>query len=101
MSAALPFKNLRTFDPGFISHRAVVELWATAVWTGFPEMKVLQEVMAAAARRLATAVHPWAVATDPAAVCLLVLSRLNWKVKSARVWITDIGMTVDLLLLSP
>ena len=64
-------------------------------------MPVLQKVLADAARRLATAIHAWGVASDPAAVFLLVLARLNWKVESARVIVTDIGMKVDFLLLAP
>ena len=101
MAAALPLKKLRTFDPAFISHRGVVELWATAIWTGYPDLQVLQDVMAAAATKLVTAIHPWSVATDPAAVCLLVLDRLRWKVHNARVWVTDVGLKVDLMLLAP
>ena len=62
---------------------------------------MLEKVLADSAERLATAKHAWSVATDPAAVLLLVLDRLSWKVLSARKWVTDLGLEVDLLALAP
>ena len=75
--------------------------WATAVWEGYPNPRILQKCLEGAWRRLAGAKTKWGVATDPVVVFLLTLQRLDWQARDFRTLVTDMGRTVDLLRLAP
>ena len=61
----------------------------------------MQAALDGAVRRVQVAARPWAVATGPAAVFLLTMRRIGWRVESARCLVTDEGRRIDLTAMAP
>lgn len=88
-------------DPARIHLAQVVLQWSLAVWKAYPKLQLLEKTIQGAQRLLAKARCKWAAASDPACVLVLTLERISWTAKSARLWVSDQGIKVDLLALAP
>ena len=88
-------------DPAFEAHTSVAQHWAQAVWNSWMPEEDLQASIDYARSRIDKAQQPWSVVTGPAAALVCTLDRLQWRVVSAVLLITDEGREVDLRITPP
>ena len=88
-------------DPAAIHHAWVVELWAQAVFLGYPDRRILDKVLAGAKAGMGRPRSPWAAASDPGCVLVLLLARLGWAAPTAGTFITQTGDRLDIRKVSP
>ena len=88
-------------DPAFEAHASVAQHWAQAVWNAWLPVDDLQASVDYARGRIDKAQQPWAVVTGPAAALICTLDRLEWRVVSAVLLVTDEGREVDLRVTPP
>ncbi len=75
--------------------------WASQVWEGHIGAALLDGSMLHQAARLAGEANVWKLVIGPAGVVLATCSRIGWAVTSARVWVTDLGLSLDFRAVSP
>ena len=75
--------------------------WAQAVWNSWLPEEDLQASVEYARNKIDKAQQPWSVVTGPAAAFICTLGRLQWRVVSAVMLITDEGKEVDLRVTPP
>ena len=88
-------------DPALEAHTSVAQHWAQAVWNAWLPVDDLQASGDYARGRIDKAQQPWAVVTGPAAALICTLDRLEWRVVSAVLLVTDEGKEVDLRVPPP
>ena len=91
-----------TLDPAFDAHVLPLQSWALALWQQWAPVKELE-----AALRRALELHPpdrptkWRKGAGPVAAMLAAARRLGWSVHDHRLFTTDVGERLDLLLDPP
>ena len=88
-------------DPAFEAHQGVLHMWALAIWEEWVPSRVLSIVLRDAKARLQRAKSHWSVVYGPAAALVATASRIGWQVDSPTLFVTDLGVRIDLGVGSP
>ena len=91
----------RRWDPGSVHVADAIGMWAKAVWTGKPNLVLLEAVLVGARLALRAAGCQSNVPREPGVVLLFALQKIQWQAISATKWRSDQGILLDLLRLAP
>ena len=91
----------KLLEPASAVHGNVIGEWAGAVWLGWPPFEILDAALRQARKRLENAPSPWLLSVDAASAFLLTCARLRWQVVSAREFINEDGIAIDMLTVAP
>ena len=92
--------NGHSADPAFEAHAGVAIMWSLAIFEHWVDIEDARFLIASTLKRLAGKMT-WARVFGPAAAIIVTLKRIGWTVHSATEWISDLGMPINLELLSP